>query len=286
MPTIRNVLRVLAAASIPAAVMVARSRRDHDLSPVASLGVVCSVPLAAYAALPAGRVRGAGIWAAQMWAYKIAFEVPYDRPERLRARLRIDEPIRFDTRIGLGTPPGRRLQRALRRPPGLTALDRAVTAVYGAWLIEPHAAMAWLLWRHPERFASAAARVGATIDLTLIGYFAVPTTPPWWASEREGRLGHDVRRVVDEVRKDLRGEPRPGSDHNSGVNPWAAMPSDHFASALAVAAVLAEANPRAGVAGGAYAGLLGLTLVYAASTMSPTYSPAPRSRPSGPGAAS
>ena len=123
--------------------------------------------------------------------------------------------------------------------------------------------MAWLLWRHPERFASAAARVGATIDLTLIGYFAVPTAPPWWASEREGRLGHDVRRVVDEVRKDLRGEPRPGSDHNSGVNPWAAMPSDHFASALAVAAVLAEADPRAGIAGGAYAGLLGLSLVYA-----------------------
>jgi len=129
MPTIRNVLRVLAAASIPAAVMVARNRRDHDLSAVASLGVACSVPLAAYAVLPAGRVRGAGVWAAQMWAYKIAFEVPYDRPERLRARLRIDEPIRFDTRIGLGTPPGRRLQRALRRPPRLTTLDRAVTAV-------------------------------------------------------------------------------------------------------------------------------------------------------------
>lgn len=70
------------------------------------------------------------VWARFMGSYKIAFEIPYDRPERLRRRVRIDEPIAVDERIGAGEPPGQRLQERLRRPPQLTALDRAATMPY------------------------------------------------------------------------------------------------------------------------------------------------------------
>jgi membrane-associated phospholipid phosphatase len=77
-------------------------------------------------------------------------------------------------------------------------------------------------------------------------------------------MGGEVRRVNAEVMRAIQGEPRPGTpqDHNSGSNPWAAWPSDHFASALSAAIALAEAEPRAGAVGFGYAGLLGFALVY------------------------
>jgi membrane-associated phospholipid phosphatase len=199
-----------------------------------------------------------------MWAYKIAFEVPYDRPEQLRRRLRIDAPIAMDRRIGLGTPPPQRVQRRLRRPPRLTLLDKVATGIYLLWEAEPHLALAWLLARHPGRFPGAAVRMAVTFDSTLIWYFAVPTAPPWWASEFEGRMDGRVRRVNAEVLRALRGEQRPGSpeDHEPEANPWAAWPSDHFGSALSAAIALAEADLRAGAVGFAYAAALGLVLVY------------------------
>ncbi len=44
-----------------------------------------------------------------------------------------------------------------------------------------------------------------------------------------------VQRVPPRVIRDLRGEPL-DQDDNAGANPWAGMPSDHFAAALAGAA--------------------------------------------------
>jgi membrane-associated phospholipid phosphatase len=258
-------IRWLPLAYVPAAVAFARLRRRFGPPPAPlTLTAVYATPAVVVYALPRGRVRDGLAWLAHMWAYKVAFEVPYDRPERARRRLRIDEPIAIDRAFGLGTPPGQRLQRRLRRPPRLTVLDKVLTAIYAFWEAEPHLALAWLLWRHPARFPVAVARMALTFDLTLVGYFATPTAPPWWASEVEGRMDGQVRRVTVEVIRDVRGKPRPGSpdDHNAGSNPWAAWPSDHFASALSAAMALAEADRRAGAAGFAYAGALGTTLVY------------------------
>ena len=117
-------------------------------------------------------------WLAQMWAYKVAFEVPYDRPEKLRRRLRVDQPIAVDRVIGRGLPPTERLQRRLRRPPELTVLDKITTAIYLFWEAEPHLALAWLLRRHPGRFPGAAGRLALTYDSTLIGYFRHPDGAP------------------------------------------------------------------------------------------------------------
>ena len=250
---------------LPSVVTFARLRRKLGPPPAPlTLIAVYAAPAVVSYALPRGRIRAYLTWLTHMWAYKVAFEVPYDRPERLRARLRIDEPIALDRRIGLGVPPSQRLQRRLRHPPRLTALDRLVNAVYLLWELEPHVALGWILSRHPGRFPGAALRLALTYDSTIVGYFATPTAPPWWASEIEGRMDGDVRRVNVEVVRALRGKPRPGSpeDHKSGSNPWAAWPSDHFASALSAAIALAEAEPRAGAIGFGYAAALGFALVY------------------------
>jgi len=248
--------------SVAPLIALVRHRRSLGVPRPVSLALVATAPILVATALPRGRLRAAATWAAHMWAYKVAFELPYDDPAQTRARLHVDYPIRVDSAL-TGEPPSALLQRRLRRPPRVSWLDRAASLVYFAWVLEPHAALLWILLRHGDRFPTAAVRLGLTFDLTLVGYFAMPTAPPWWASEREGRLGRDVRRVVAEVGKELRGKPRPGVDHNARANPWAAMPSDHFASAAMTAMLLREIDLRAGVAGWAYALLLGAVLVYA-----------------------
>src|SRR5919198_2474524 len=249
-------------AGVSGAVVVALKRRDLGLPPRVVLPLVAATPLATATALPRGRLRAAATWATQMWAYKVAFEVPFDDPERLRERLHIDYPIRADSVIGAGEPPTVRLQRRLRRPPRLSWLDRVAAVVYFTWEAEPHAALLWILCRAPERFPAAAARLGAAFYHTLGGYFVVPTVPPWWGAEYEGRMDRVVRRVVAEVGKELRGHPRPGVDHAVGANPWASMPSDHFGSAAMTAMLLSELSPVAGALGWGYALTLGAVLVY------------------------
>jgi len=249
-------------AYVPAAIAYVRKRRDLGAPRPLSVLITAAAPAVVHAALPPGRKRAAAVWATHMWAYKANFEIPYDRPEELRRRLTIDAPLNSDTAIGLGTPPGQRLQRRLRRPPELTILDRALTYLYYTWEAAPHAVLVWILRNEPERFPLAAARLGVTFDLTLLGYWGLPSAPPWWASEREGRMDREVRRVVFEVGAELKRQRRPRIDHNPGANPWAAMPSDHFATAVMTAMLLSELGPAAGAAGAAYALALGTALVY------------------------
>jgi membrane-associated phospholipid phosphatase len=198
-----------------------------------------------------------------MWAYKNAFELPNDDEERLQRRAHLDYPIVFDGRIGAGIPPGQRLQQRLRRRGRLTLLDKTLTFFYWTWEAEPHIAMAWLRWQRPERFAAAAGRLAATFDLTLLGYWSAPTAPPWWASEKAGRMNGQVRRVMSEVASWVKREPNPTEgDHEMGANPFAAMPSDHFASAVQTALLLTEEDARLGTFAWCYALTLAFTLLY------------------------
>jgi membrane-associated phospholipid phosphatase len=249
-------------AYVPAAIAFARKRRDIGAPRPLSVLITWAAPAAVHAAMPPGRKRAAAVWAAHMWAYKVNFEIPYDRPEELRRRLHIDEPLRGDTAIGRGMAPGRRLQRRLRQPPDLTILDRALSYLYYTWEAAPHLVLAWILRNEPERFRSAAIRLGATFDLSLLGYWAFPSAPPWWASEREGRMDRELRRVVFEVAAELKRQRRPRVDHNPGGNPWAAMPSDHFATAAMTALLLSELGAVPGALGALYALGLGTALVY------------------------
>ncbi|MGH2885775.1 MAG: phosphatase PAP2 family protein, partial [Solirubrobacteraceae bacterium] len=180
-----------------------------------------------------------------------------------RDRTHFDYPIALDRWAGGGMPPGQRLQRSLRRQSELSLLDKAMTFFYWTWEAEPHAVVTWLRWRRPDSFASAAGRLAATFDLTLLGYWALPTAPPWWSSEKLGRMDGDVSRVMAEVAEWVKRNPNPTEgDHEMGANPFAAMPSDHFASAAMTAMILSEQGRLIGALGWAYALALAFALVY------------------------
>ena len=197
-----------------------------------------------------------------MWAYQTIYEFPYKRPWRQRKRLRIDYPIRLDSALAGGTRPSQRLQHALRRPPDITWLDRAIAAVYWAWEVEPHAVLLWILARRQERFLRAAAQIGGVFWTTLIPHTLVPTAPPWWASEVGNRMNGEVKRVMIEVSRDLRHQSRLREQHSLGANPWASMPSNHTAAAAAVAMVLSDEGALPGALGWTYVAALGFSLVY------------------------
>jgi membrane-associated phospholipid phosphatase len=246
-----------------ASILAVRGRSRLGLPRFVATALAFAVPATIAAGFKRSRWRDAACWASQMWAYKNAFELPNDDEAWLRRRAHFDYPIAVDSRLCGGVPPSRRLQRRLRRRGQLSHLDKALTFFYWSWEAEPHLAMAWIRWRRPDNFAAAAGRLAATFDLTLLGYWLVPTAPPWWVSEKTGRLDGEVRRVMYEVASWLKREPNPTEgDHEMGANPFAAMPSDHFASAAMTAIRHTEHGPVSGGLAWGYSLLLAFTLVY------------------------
>jgi membrane-associated phospholipid phosphatase len=250
---------VLLAALAPALGLVA-ARRRLRLPPPVTLAVISAAPLAMAAATPRRPWRYAAVGAVYMWAFTVTWTLPYNEPEKLRRRLRVRYPVRIDSVIGLGAPPTLRLQRALRDPPRVTALDRAVTLAYASWFV-PHLVLGWLLLRHEEYVPRAAGRLAAAYHLTTPFYYLIPTAPPWWASEQAGMMGGQVERVRRHVLNDVTGKPRQTEDQSEG-NPWASMPSDHVASAAITAMGLSEVSPIYGTVGWLYVGLATFSVVY------------------------
>ncbi len=207
------------------------------------------------------RLRDAGMYAMQMWMFTLGHELPYDDPDAARGRLCVGYPIRADRLIGAGELPNVRLQRALAGLGRRNTVDRILSWVHWSWFFEPHSALAWILARHPERFGRSARQMSAVFDLGCAIYMAVPTAPPWWASE-EGHTDAHVRRIMVEVGEEEWGRAWPALYDTLGGNPWAAMPSLHFATSLMAALLLTEAGPTEGTLGWAYAGALGFALVY------------------------
>jgi membrane-associated phospholipid phosphatase len=197
----------------------------------------------------------------QMWAFTLVHELPYDDPERLRGRLRTRYPIAIDRTIGLGRLPNARLQRALEGLPRVRAFNRVLAWAHWLWFLEPHLVLLFILIRHPERFPRAARQVAAVFDIGCFVYFAAPTAPPWWSSE-QGLTGEEVRRIMVGVGEETWGPAWPRMYGTLGSNPWAAMPSLHFATALMAAVALAEVGPVEGAVGWGYALTLGFALVY------------------------
>jgi membrane-associated phospholipid phosphatase len=196
-----------------------------------------------------------------MLAFTFVHEIPYDDPEKLRARLRSRYPIVIDKAIGGGRLPNAVLQRAFARVPGRAVLDRFLAYTHWAWFIEPYLALFVILTRHNERFPRAARQMAAVFDLGCATYFALPTAPPWWASER-GQTGEEVRRIMVEVGERTWGPAWPRMYETLGGNPWAAMPSLHFGTSVSAAISLSEAGKVEGALGWSYALTLGFALVY------------------------
>lgn len=201
------------------------------------------------------------LFALQMWAFAMAHELPYDDPSRLRRRLKARYPIVSDRVIGLGTLPNVRLQRALAHLPRIGVVNRFLSWVHWLWFFEPHVALLFILIRHPEHFPRAARQLAAVYDIGCAVYFAVPTAPPWWSSE-QGLAGEEVRRIMVGVGEETWGPAWPRLYGTLGSNPWAAMPSLHFATALAAGICLSETGRAGGAVGWSYALTLGFALVY------------------------
>jgi hypothetical protein len=243
-------------------------RRRMKLAPAAVLGAAVAAPLALSVAARPSRARGAALCALQMWAYIAAYELPHDDPERLAARVRVRYPIVVDRLLGLGVPPTLRLQRRFASPGHVNRFERVLVWCHWMWFLVPHGSVAYVLVRDPARFPSAAARMYAVFDCGASFYWVIPTAPPWWAA-KQGQLGDgpggappEVRRMMLEYGEQFWGERWTDLYDVLGGNPLAAMPSLHFATSVMAAHLLSETGSVAGLAGWAYAGLLGLALVY------------------------
>jgi membrane-associated phospholipid phosphatase len=239
-------------------------RRRVNLPAAAVLGsAVAAVPAAAVAMRP-GRRREVALCLLNMWAYLAAYELPNSDPARLEARVHIDYPIAVDRVLGLGTPPTVRLQ-SLSDPAHFNRLERLLVWCHWVWFAVPHASLAYILLRRPEKFPAAAARMYAVFDIGAVFYWVIPTAPPWYAA-RHGRLPdarrRPVRRMMLEYGEQFWGERWPDLYDVLGGNPLAAMPSLHFATSMMGAHLLTEVGPVPGAIGWTYAGLLGLALVY------------------------
>jgi membrane-associated phospholipid phosphatase len=258
---LRNLVRGIAGATIAASLAVPLLRRRHRIPAPVTIAATAAGPLALAVLWPRSRKRDAVLFAHQMWAFLIVHELPFDHPDRLRARLRSRYPITADRWLGGGRLPTLRLQRALAGLGRGNLLDRILTWVHWLWFLEPHIAMVWILVRHNDRFPRAARQLAATYDAGCAVYFLVPTAPPWWASE-QGLTEGELRRIMVEVGERTWGRAWDQMYASLGGNPWAAMPSLHFATSLMVAMLLSEAGPVEGGFGWGYALTLGFALVY------------------------
>lgn len=261
-PALRVAVRAAAAGAIAAAVAVPLLRRRLRTRQTVTVVVTAAGPLALAVLHPRSHRRDIGLFALQMWAFTMVHELPYDDPEGLRRRLRVGYPIVADRVIGAGRLPNTRLQRTLARPGRVGWLERFLAVVHWAWFVWPHATLLWILLRREEHFARSARQMAVAFDLGCVIYFAAPTAPPWWAAEHGYTDGDEVRRLMVEVGERFWGRSWPMLYDSLGGNPWAAMPSLHFATAVLAAMLLSETGPVAGTVGWAYAAALGLALVH------------------------
>ena len=255
-------MRAGAAGVVGAAFAVPLLRKRLRIPAPVTVAACAGGPLALAVLYPRSKKRDVALYAMQMWAFIMVHEIPYDDPDRLRARLRSRYPIAADRVIGGGKLPNLRLQRALARVPGVGVIDRFLTWTHWLWFFEPYLALALILVRHNERFPTAARQMAAVFDTGCAVYFAVPTAPPWWSSENGFTGDEEVRRVMVEVGEETWGSAWPKMYETLGGNPWAAMPSLHFATSVTAALSLSEAGKVEGALGWGYAGTLGFALVY------------------------
>ena len=266
-PTLRTSRAIRAAAwcVMAAGVAAPAVRRRARLPAPVVLVAAAAAPVALSVALPRTRARDAAVVALQMWAYVAAYEMPNDDPDRLRARVKVDYPVRFDRALGLGVPPGIRLQRLASRPGSFRRYEKVMVWSHWIWFLVPHGTIAYILVFHRERFESAVVRMYATFDVGVVLYWLVPTAPPWYAAQHGAMEGGEtpaIRRMMIEYGEAFWREKWARLYDALAGNPLAAMPSLHFVTSVMAAHLLTEIGPVHAAVGWAYALTLGSALVY------------------------
>jgi hypothetical protein len=258
-------IRAAACTALAAGLAAPLVRRRLRLKPPVVTGVSALAPFALVILVPRSRTRDVGVCLLQMWSYLATYAMPNDDPERLQARVRVEYPVKADRFLGGGTTPTLRLQRAFGRPGHFAAWEKLLVWSHWLWFAFPHGTALYVLVRHRDRFPRAAAQIYATFDVGVIAYWVVPTAPPWFAAQRglmaDGRTP-ELRRMMVEYGEQFWRHFWDPLYRFLGGNPLAAMPSLHFATSVTAAHVLSGTGRRAGAFGWAYAGTLGLALVY------------------------
>jgi hypothetical protein len=258
-------IRAAASAALAAGLAAPLLRRRLHLRPPVVTAVAATAPFALVILVPRSRGRDAGVCLLQMWAYLATYSMPNDDPEALRARVRVEYPVRADRFLGRGTTPTLRLQRAFGTPGRFAAWEKLLVWSHWLWFAFPHGSGLYVLLRHRENFPRAATQIYATFDVGVIGYWAIPTAPPWFAAQQglmaDGRTP-ELRRMMVEYGEQFWKSGWAPLYRFLGGNPLAAMPSLHFATSVTAAHVLSDSSPVAGALGWAYAATLGLALVY------------------------
>jgi membrane-associated phospholipid phosphatase len=240
------------------------ARRRLRLPPPAVSAAAAAAPFALCIATPRTRGRDVATCALQMWAYIATYEMPHDDPDALAARVHVSYPIAVDRALGLGRLPSLRLQRALAQVGGIRPADQVLVWCHWLWFLVPHGTLLYLLVRRPGGFPRAAVMTYAVFDIGVVGYWAVPTAPPWYAAQHGhmGGEGPELRRMMVEHGQAFWKDAWKPLYDLLGGNPLAAMPSLHFATSVMAAHLLAEAGPAEGAVGWTYALTLGFALVY------------------------
>ncbi|HEX3872847.1 MAG TPA: phosphatase PAP2 family protein [Solirubrobacteraceae bacterium] len=263
-------VRKIAIGAIAAGVALPLVRRRLGISPAAAIAGAAVAPVALCVAVPRSPKRDIATCALQMWAYVAAYKLPHGSdPERLEQRVKVDYPVAVDRALGFGELPTVRLQRALAVPGGFRARDKALISTHWVWFSVPHLALTYILYRHPARFPRAAVMTYGVFDVGALCYWVIPTAPPWYAGE-QGRLGSPadgsdgpvIRRMMVEYGEQFWREAWGPLYSVLGGNPFAAMPSLHFATSVMAATLLVETGPVAGAVGTVYAAGIGFALVY------------------------
>lgn len=258
-------LRAAVCTALAAGVAAPLVRRRLRLSPPVVLACAATAPVALRVLAPPSRGRDAGVVILQMWAYIAGYEMPNDDPGALEARVRVAYPVHVDRLIGFGVPPTLRLQRRFGRPDRLHPVEKVLVWSHWLWFTFPHGTALYVLMRDRERFGRAATLIYGTFDIGLIGYWALPTAPPWYA-DRRGALGRNgdlpVRRMMVEYGEQFWRSRWTRLYGSLAGNPLAAMPSLHFATSVTAAHVLSEHGRVAAAVGWGYTGTLGVALVY------------------------
>jgi hypothetical protein len=258
-------IRTAAWGVVAVGVVVPLARRRGGIPPPVVTAAAAATPFSVAVLFPRTRARDVAVVALQMYAYTVTYKMPADDPEALERRAFVDYPVRIDRALGLGLVPTVRLQRRLAVPGRIRRRDQVLVWCHWLWFLVPHGTVAYLLLRRRELFPRAATMTYAVFDLGLIGYWALPTAPPWYASAH-GRLGEGgevaVRRMMVEHGEAFWKDGWAPLYSVLGGNPLAAMPSLHFATSLMGAHLLSEAGPVEGAVGWTYALTLGFALVY------------------------
>ena len=150
--------------------------------------------------------------------------------------------------IGRGRLPNSRLQEWLHQGRYGNDLTKFAAWTHWFWFIQPYASIFWIAIRNKEKFPESARQLAATFDIGCAMYFALPTAPPWWAAENgyiDPKIADEhINRVMLEYGEKLWGPAWTRIFGTLGSNPWAAMPSLHFATAVMAAILLSDAGGK------------------------------------------